>query len=104
MTDYGVPDEAVRDIAQVWQDRATGEPGLPLTIVYRDEIRDILAAAAEAGWVLVPGPVQREWANRYDDGSIRVRHDEHDARGAAVDIGGVVVSHLVTEWRPTEEV
>lgn len=93
-TSATVPDEAVQATL-----------GLYPAWVNGDDVRDIFAAAAEAGWVPVPGPVHVEWSNTYTDTGERwPRPDEATARGCAADDYPAVAaeSRQVTEWRPAE--
>jgi hypothetical protein len=77
-----VPAEAILVIAAKYQARdypgavvSEGGPEAP----YVADVRDVLAAAAEAGWVLVPEPAGPE----YRPGQLLgARHDDPDPTGA----------------------
>jgi hypothetical protein len=65
-------------------------------------VRDAFTAAAEAGWVLVPGPVRTQWGQMDKVGAVWPRRDEADAFAFAFGDGSDVRQRQVTEWRPAQ--
>lgn len=99
-TDHGLDETVIRAIADRIHDATCSIPDCQYLRDIRGRLVAYLAAAAEAGWALVPGPVETEWGVRsvatgHVGGPIR----EEQARQLAGRFG-TLVSRRATDWQP----
>lgn len=98
-----VPDEAIQRIVEALHPWCCDHDCQQANEIAGKIAPRVLAALAEAGWVLVPGPVHTEWSNTYTDTGERwPRPDEATARECATDAYPAVAAEYrqATEWRP----
>jgi len=83
-----------------WVDLPSGLGGN----TFAEDVALILRAAAEAGWVVVPGPVHTEWAYQYPDGGTSYPTTEEVVRRlVGDDMAATAVARQAIAWRAAPE-